>query len=132
MGAMLPYPPWQGFRDRDVPLAAKLLVALRRGVLVGPPRREQGQAVEHCGLGMIEVGEAKHRVAVPVFGFLRSHAGGLPCRSTELPHICCGTGSAHRVCLGDVTTTIRGLAKGAVPAGDQPDKILPILNRKHT
>jgi hypothetical protein len=47
-------------------------------MFVGPPRRERGQAVEHCGLGMIEVGEPKRRAAVLGFGLIRSDACGLP------------------------------------------------------
>ena len=70
---------------------------------VGPPRRERGQGVEHCGLGVIEIGEAKHRTAVPGFGFLRIHAGGLPCRSMELPHNLLDGGSADSVSLGDLS-----------------------------
>jgi hypothetical protein len=34
----------------------------------------------------IQVREPKHHAAVPDFGVLRSHAGGRPCRSMELPH----------------------------------------------
>src|SRR3974390_1076423 len=55
-------------------------------IFMRPPRRGRSQGVEHCGLGMIEIGEPKHCAGVPDFGFLWSHAGGLLCRSTELTH----------------------------------------------
>ena len=42
--------------------------------------------IEHCSLGMIEVGEPKHCAAELEIALLRDHAGGLLCRSTELTH----------------------------------------------
>src|ERR1017187_6638800 len=54
---------------------------------------------------MVKIGEPKHRAAVLGFGLLRSHAGGLPCRSMELPHNLPGR-RPDSVCNGDVTTAI--------------------------
>src|SRR5450755_2433599 len=55
-------------------------------ISIRPPRFGRSQGVEHCGLGMIQIGEPKHCAVELSFALLWDHAGGLLCRSTELTH----------------------------------------------
>src|SRR5580700_11500941 len=59
---------------------------LLNGIFIRPPRCRRSQGVEHCGLGMIQIGEPEHCAVELRFALLWDHAGGLLCRSTELTH----------------------------------------------
>src|SRR5208283_5846190 len=55
-------------------------------ICIRPPRFGRSQGAEHCGLGMIQIGEPEDCAVQLGFALFWDHAGGLLCRSTKLTH----------------------------------------------